>query len=107
MTACGRTELALKFFRSLPSILSSTTDDHYDALEFTHYGQFFKIWEQLQRVVDSQAMDTPGMVRDTRKAWVREYSVRSSPSLASITVHSDIFLLRRYCKRQEGLSKSY
>ena len=61
----------------LPGELSSIRDPEEQATEYLHYRQFFLVWQTLDRVVETQALEVPQMTKDTRAAWLSDYDVRA------------------------------
>lgn len=59
----------------LPPELTTLGEPEERATEYLHYRQFFMIWETLERVVEYQAKDVPGMGREARAAWLADYKV--------------------------------
>jgi nuclear pore complex protein Nup107 len=59
----------------LPPELMTIADPEERATEYLHYRQFFIIWETLERVVESQALEVQKMSRETTLAWLNDYKV--------------------------------
>jgi len=68
----------------LPPELAAISIPEERAAEYLDYRQFFIAWETFERVAECQALEAPQMSRDTRTAWLRDYTVRipfsSSPA---------------------------
>lgn len=60
----------------LPPELATISEPDDCATEYLHYRQFFNIWEILERVVECQALEVHHMNKDTRAAWLKDYTVR-------------------------------
>ena len=60
----------------LPPDLAAIGTPEERAAEYLDYRQFFIAWETLERVAECQALEAPPMSRDTRAAWLRDYTVR-------------------------------
>lgn len=60
----------------LPHELSSISEPEDCAMEYLHYRQFFNIWETLARVVECQSLEMQHMNKDTRAAWLKDYTAR-------------------------------
>ncbi|KII84942.1 hypothetical protein PLICRDRAFT_146529 [Plicaturopsis crispa FD-325 SS-3] len=71
--ASGRVRIASTLLGMLPPELASIREPDDRATEYLHYRQFFAIWETLERIVECQSLDVPGMTRDTRAAWLKDY----------------------------------
>lgn len=69
----GRVQLAQSLLGMLPPELTTLGEPEERATEYLHYRQFFMIWETLERVVEYQAKDVPGMGREARAAWLADY----------------------------------
>lgn len=78
----GRVQVAQLLLGMLPAELASIGEPEERATEYLHYRQFFTIWEALERVVECRAMEVPQMSRETRAAWVKDYSVGVSAFFA-------------------------
>lgn len=72
----------------LPPELASIGEPEDRATEYLHYRQFFMIWETLDQVVACQALETPHMDRDTRVAWLDDYTVGRSSGQSCIMICS-------------------
>ena len=68
--------MAKSVLELLPPELSSIKDPEERSNEYIHYRQFFQVWETLDRVVECQALEVPQMTKDTRAAWLSDYTVR-------------------------------
>jgi nuclear pore complex protein Nup107 len=73
----GRIQAAEFLLGTLPLELASISEPEDHATEYLHYRQFFSIWETLARVVECQALEVQHMNKDTRAAWLKDYTVRS------------------------------
>jgi nuclear pore complex protein Nup107 len=71
----GRVQLAKSVHDLLPPELSSIRDPEERSTEYLHYRQFFKVWDTLDRVIECEAMEVPQMAKDTRTAWLSDYTV--------------------------------
>ncbi|KNZ76179.1 Nuclear pore complex protein [Termitomyces sp. J132] len=71
--ASGRVTLARQLLDMLPPELAAIGEPEEMATEYLHYRQFFVIWETLDKVVESQALEVARMNRDTRLAWLDDY----------------------------------
>ena len=71
----GRVQLAQMLLSMLPPELMAIGEPEEMVTEYLHYWQFFIIWDTLSRVVECQALDVPGMMKDTQTGWLREYQV--------------------------------
>ncbi|GLB38465.1 putative nuclear pore protein 84 / 107 [Lyophyllum shimeji] len=69
----GRVQLAQTLLGMLPAELAAIGEPEEQATEYLHYRQFFIIWETLDRVVQSQALEIAHMNRETRLAWLTDY----------------------------------
>jgi nuclear pore complex protein Nup107 len=68
-------QLAQTLLGMLPPELTTLDEPEERATEYLHYRQFFMIWETLERVVEYQARDVPGMGREARVEWLADYRV--------------------------------
>lgn len=68
-------QVAKSVLELLPPELSSIKDPEERSNEYIHYRQFFQVWETLDRVVECQALEVSQMTKDTRAAWLSDYSV--------------------------------
>ena len=68
-------QLAQTLLGVLPPELTALAEPEERATEYLHYRQFFMIWETLERVVECQSRDVPGMGREARATWSAGYSV--------------------------------
>jgi nuclear pore complex protein Nup107 len=73
VTGAGRVQLALTLLGMLPPELATIGDPEERATEYLHYRQFCTIWETLERVVECQAKEVPGMGREARAGWLEDY----------------------------------
>ena len=71
-------QLAKSVLELLPPELSSIKYPEDRSNEYIHYRQFFHVWETLDRVVECQALEVPQMTKDTRAAWLSDYTVSLS-----------------------------
>ncbi|KAG6877257.1 hypothetical protein C0993_009026 [Termitomyces sp. T159_Od127] len=71
--ASGRVALAKQLLDMLPPELAAIGEPEEMATEYLHYRQFFVIWETLDQVVESQALEVASMNRDARLAWLDDY----------------------------------
>jgi nuclear pore complex protein Nup107 len=76
MSGSGRIPAAELLLGMLPLELASISEPEDHATEYLHYRQFFSIWETLARVVECQSLEVQHMNKDTRAAWLRDYTVR-------------------------------
>ena len=60
----------------LPPELAAIGAPEERAAEYLDYRHFFIAWETLERVAECQSLEAPQMSRDTRAAWLRDYTVR-------------------------------
>ncbi|KAI0294069.1 nuclear pore protein 84/107 [Multifurca ochricompacta] len=74
LLARGRVNVARSLLDMLPPELTVITTPEERAAEYLDYRQFFIAWETLERVVESGALVTPQMSRDTRAAWLKDYT---------------------------------
>lgn len=74
-TGSGRIQVAQLLLRMLPLELASISEPEERATEYLHYRQFFNIWETLARIVECQALEVQVMSKDTRAAWIKDYTV--------------------------------
>ncbi|KAG1769091.1 nuclear pore protein 84/107 [Suillus placidus] len=70
----GRVSLAKNLVEMLPRELASIDQPEERATEYLHYRQFFAIWDSLDRVVECQSLKVSIMNRDTRAAWLSDYT---------------------------------
>ncbi|KAG2346195.1 hypothetical protein BDR05DRAFT_959792 [Suillus weaverae] len=70
----GRVSLAKNLVEMLPRELASIDQPEERATEYLHYRQFFTIWDSLDRVVECQSLEVSIMNRDTRAAWLSDYT---------------------------------
>jgi nuclear pore complex protein Nup107 len=80
-TARGRVDVARLLLDLLPPELAAISTPEERAAEYLDYRQFFIAWETLERVAECQSLEAPQTSRDTRAAWLRDYTVRVSFSL--------------------------
>lgn len=73
LLGCGRVQVAKSVIEVLPTDLSTIRDPEERATEFLHYRQFFMVWDALERVVETQALEAPQMTRETRAEWLADY----------------------------------
>lgn len=74
--ASGHINIAKLLLEVLPPELASIGDPEETATEYMHYRQFFSIWELFDRVQEVEAAEIQGgMTKDTRIAWLNDYSV--------------------------------
>jgi nuclear pore complex protein Nup107 len=71
-------QLAQTLINMLPPELAAIECPEEISTEYLHYRQFFIIWDALAKVVDCQALDMPGMNREARAAWLKDYRVKPS-----------------------------
>lgn len=64
----------------LPPELAAISTPEERAAEYLDYRQFFIAWETLERVAECQSLQAPQTSRDTRAAWLRDYTVRVPPT---------------------------
>ncbi|KAH7906565.1 nuclear pore protein 84/107 [Hygrophoropsis aurantiaca] len=81
----GRVNLARSLLEMLPTELTSIDEPEERAIEYLHYRQFFNIWEILDRVVECQSSEASIMNKDTRVAWLNDYSNLIDRAHESIT----------------------
>ena len=68
-------EVAKTLLGVLPSELASIREPEERSVEYMHYRQFFMVWESLNRVVETKALEASQMTKDTRAAWLDDYKV--------------------------------
>ncbi|EKM50986.1 uncharacterized protein PHACADRAFT_177673 [Phanerochaete carnosa HHB-10118-sp] len=73
LLGCGRVQVAKTMLDRLPTELSTIRHPEERATEFLHYRQFFMVWDALERVVETQALEAPQMTRETRAEWLADY----------------------------------
>ncbi|KAI0795934.1 nuclear pore protein 84/107 [Abortiporus biennis] len=71
--ACGRLQLAKRLLEILPPELLTIRDSEELAMEYMHYRQFFTVWDSLDRIGECLKMESPGMSKDTKAAWLNDY----------------------------------
>ncbi|KAI0086032.1 nuclear pore protein 84/107 [Irpex rosettiformis] len=69
----GRLKVAKSLLEVLPTELASIREPEERSVEYMHYRQFFMVWETLNRVVETQALEVPQMTKETRAAWLSDY----------------------------------
>ncbi|TFK22529.1 nuclear pore complex protein [Coprinopsis marcescibilis] len=69
----GRVQVAASLLDLLPSELADIAVPEEQATEYLHYRQFFVIWESLERVVECQARNVPGLGKDAKAVWLSDY----------------------------------
>ncbi|KAF9488030.1 nuclear pore protein 84/107 [Pleurotus eryngii] len=70
----GRVNVAQQLLGMLPPELAAIGEPEEMATEYLHYQQFFAIWEALERVVECESLESPQMNRETRSAWLKDYT---------------------------------
>lgn len=58
-----------------------------------NYRKFFNVWETIERVGECASLETPGMNRETRAAWVKDYEVGSRLFSSDRRTYGGFFLL--------------
>jgi nuclear pore complex protein Nup107 len=81
MSGSGRLQAAEVLLGMLPLELASISEPEDHVTEYLHYRQFFNIWETLARVVECQSLEVQHMSKDTRAAWLKDYTVRAAISI--------------------------
>lgn len=66
-------QVAKSVLEQLPADLNSIRDPEERSTEFLHYRQFFMVWDALDRVVETQALEVPQMTKETRAEWLADY----------------------------------
>ncbi|KAI0259467.1 nuclear pore protein 84/107 [Gloeopeniophorella convolvens] len=74
LLANGRVNVARLLLNMLPPELAAIGTPPERATEYMDYRQFFIVWETLERVAECQTLEAPQMSRDTRAAWLKDYS---------------------------------
>ncbi|GJE90630.1 nuclear pore complex protein [Phanerochaete sordida] len=73
LLGCGRVQVAKSAMEQLPTELNTIRDPEERSIEFLHYRQFFMVWDALERVVETQALEVPQMTRESRAEWLADY----------------------------------
>ncbi|KAN0138564.1 Nuclear pore protein 84/107 [Lactarius tabidus] len=74
LLARGRVDVARLLLDLLPPELAAISTPEERAAEYLDYRQFFIAWETLERVAECQSLEAPQTSRDTRAAWLRDYT---------------------------------
>ena len=69
-------QVARAALAQLPAELGAIREPAARADEYVQYRQFAQVWDTLDRVAECGALAGPAMARETRAAWLRDYSVR-------------------------------
>ncbi|KAH9043875.1 nuclear pore protein 84/107 [Lactarius pseudohatsudake] len=74
LLARGRVDVARLLLDLLPPELAAIGTPEERAAEYLDYRQFFIAWETLERVAECQTLEAPQLSRDTRAAWLGDYT---------------------------------